>query len=144
VSEKLVLVFVLLVIYQFKHFFADFPLHGKYMLRKFADDWSFLGPLAAHCSVHAGFTFGIVLLFTRSFMLALALAGFDFAVHFTMDRMKAGKKYLGRFKALAGKEFATASDEAKRGNAYFWWSLGFDQMVHHLTHYAIISCIVMR
>ncbi len=25
-----------------------------------------------------------------------------------------------------------------RSNKLFWWALGFDQMVHHLTHYAII------
>jgi len=135
-------IFILLIIYQFKHFFADFPLQGKYMLKKFEDGWSFVLPLAVHAGVHAGFTFVIVFVFTRSIAFALMLSLFDFSIHFTMNRIKAGKKYLGRWKALTGKEFPTASDEAKRGNTYFWWSLGFDQMVHHLTHYTIIFCIV--
>ncbi|MEK7118723.1 MAG: DUF3307 domain-containing protein [Patescibacteria group bacterium] len=120
-------IFALLIIYQLKHFLADFPLQGKYMLRKSEDGWSFFLPLFAHCGVHAGFTFGIVLGFTRSLAFSLALAAFDFIVHFVMDRVKAGKKYLGRF-APPGP--------------YFWWSLGFDQMVHHLTHFAIIYAII--
>ena len=136
-------IFVLLIIYQFKHFFADYPLQGPYMLGKFSDGWSFFRPLAAHCGVHAGMTFAIVLFFTRSATLSSALAGFDFVVHFFMDRIKAGRKYLGRYKPLTAKEYPGASIEAKRHNKYFWWSLGFDQMVHHLTHYAIIACIIL-
>ncbi len=137
-------IFLLLVIYQLKHFMADFPLQGRYMLGKFKDDWSFFLPLSAHCGVHALFTFGIVLAFTTSPSLALLLAAFDFTVHFFMDRIKAGKKYLGRFKALSAKEFGAASEDARRDNTYFWWSLGLDQTVHHLTHYAIIACIVLQ
>jgi hypothetical protein len=29
-----------------------------------------------------------------------------------------------------------------RGNKLFWWALGFDQMVHHLTHYGCIYFIL--
>lgn len=137
-------IFVLLVIYQIKHFLADFPLQGEYMLKKFEEGWSFVLPLAAHSGVHAGFTFAIALAFTRSFVLAVLLAGFDFVVHFTMDRIKAGKKYLGKFKPLTAKECPSASALSRRHNTYFWWAIGLDQTVHHLTHYAIIACIIMH
>lgn len=30
----------------------------------------------------------------------------------------------------------------KKSNKYFWWSLGADQMAHHLTHYLIIYLIM--
>ena len=25
-----------------------------------------------------------------------------------------------------------------KSNTYFWWALGWDQMMHHLTHYLLI------
>lgn len=31
-----------------------------------------------------------------------------------------------------------------KSNTYFWWALGLDQMVHHLTHYVFIAMIVWR
>ncbi len=124
--EKL---FVLLIAFQLKHFLADFPLQGKYMLGKFKADWSFFWPLFSHCSVHACFTLLICSFFT-DIKTAFLLAVMDLIIHFTMDRIKAGPKYLGRFKDVMDKKF--------------WWSLGFDQMVHHLTHYLIIYLILTK
>ena len=111
---------ILLIIFQIKHFIADFPLQGKYMLGKFKDGREWILPLIAHCSVHALFTLIIVIVFNpQLWWLCLV----DFILHFTMDRIKASKRLLGRFKPE---------------QPYFWWSLGFDQMFHHLTHYLII------
>lgn len=115
------LIFVLLVVFQLKHFIADFPLQNRYMLQKQRSDWSFIPPLALHCAIHAVTTLIVVLLVQPS-MWYLAIV--DFIIHFTMDRIKAGPKYLGRF-----------SDISKSG---FWIALGLDQMVHHLTHIWII------
>lgn len=122
--EQLPIIFTLLILYQFKHFIADFPLQGKYMLGKFNDGWSWVLPLIAHCSVHAALTLIISLYIDPKFWW---LAALDFVLHFTMDRIKAWKKLLGRFKP---------------DQQYFWWSLGFDQMFHHLTHYLIIYIMI--
>jgi len=124
----MITLFVLLVVFQLKHFIADYPLQGKYMLGKFKPDWGFLGPLLAHSSVHALFTFLISAICTGDFTFSLGLGIFDLVVHAIMDRLKAGPKYLGRFKDMMAP--------------YFWWSLGFDQMVHHITHYILIWKIV--
>lgn len=126
-------IFRILIAFQIKHFVADYPLQGKYMLGKFKPGWDFLGPLLSHCLVHAYLTFVIVWscpgeLFTWQF--ALQMAVLDFVIHFIMDRIKAGPKYLGRFKDMYDKKF--------------WWSLGLDQMVHHLTHYLIVYLILRR
>jgi Protein of unknown function (DUF3307) len=149
--------FILLFLFQIKHFLADYPLQGKFMLGKFLPGWKFVLPLVAHCAVHAAFTAGIVWL-ARKISPGIApenywLALQDFIVHFIMDRIKAGPQYLGRFKALSGKEYMAALAEYQasdsvsrraeitkmfRSNVYFWWCLGLDQMVHHLTHYYII------
>ena len=124
-DAPLELTFLLLVIYQLKHYIADFPLQREYMLRKTRAQWDFVLPLATHCFVHAIGTLIICLIFAPALYW---LAVLDFVVHFIMDRVKSGPKYLGRF-----------NDLSKAG---FWNCLGFDQMVHHLTHIYIVYQIV--
>ncbi len=149
-------IFALLIVYQLKHFVADFPLQGTYMLQKFKPDWGFFFPLLAHVTVHGGMTLAIVWFINPSlWWLALVDAG----IHFTMDRLKAGPKYMGRWKPLTGEQYMEHKKKADeydaivpygkleahdklRGNVLFWWSLGIDQMIHHLTHYVIIYILV--
>ena len=158
--------FVLLVVYQLKHFLADYIFQGEYMLGKFKPGWTFVGPLLAHVAVHGAMTLLIAVtsvIFMGAtdayFVLtrALAIAGLDVIVHFFMDRIKAGPRYMGRWKALSANEFPNVMQELKcdvdehaakarkrlRDNVLFWWALGFDQMVHHLTHYACILLILL-
>jgi hypothetical protein len=118
---------LLISIYQVKHFLCDFPLQSQYMLRKVAGDWGFVIPLAYHCSVHASFTL-MFCVFINPKLWWLAIL--DFVIHFVMDRIKAGPNYLGRF-----------NDYSKAG---FWNALGFDQMIHHLTHYFIVWVLVTQ
>lgn len=117
--------FSLLVIFQVKHFICDFPLQGKYMLGKFKSGNEWIVPLTAHCAVHMIATFLIV--FQFGLRLAFLCSALDLSVHFVVDRIKASPNMLGRFKP---------------DNKFFWWSLGFDQMAHHLTHYFIIYIAV--
>lgn len=124
-SAQLELTFYLLIIYQFKHYIADFPLQREYMLKKTLPEWNFVLPLMTHCLVHGVLTLGICLYFNASLWW---LAILDFVVHFMMDRFKSGPNYLGRF-----------DDLSKAG---FWNVLGFDQMVHHLTHLYIVYVII--
>lgn len=169
--------FWLLLFFQAKHFVADYPLQGKYMLGKFKPGWDFFLPLLAHVGVHGAMTLALCLWVAPHFWW---LALVDMCVHFVMDRIKAGPKYLGRFKPLTARQFKLAAEEAYskwedkreklekvhpswaldelkdihvglqkagkkqiRDNALFWWSLGLDQMVHHLTHYLIIYILVL-
>lgn len=115
-------IFFLLIAYQVKHFLADFPLQGKYMLKKFAAEPAVWIPaLGSHALVHGVFTLAVVLLWGRPDLAWLAFL--DFSVHFAVDRVKASPRMLGRFKP---------------NQHQFWWALGADQMAHHLTHYFII------
>lgn len=170
------MIFVLLVAFQIKHFFADYPLQTSYMLKKFLGGRQWIWPLTLHSGVHALFTLTICFL-VRPSMWWLCLL--DFVVHFTMDRIKASPNMLGRYKALSSEEYMVnfrfanwhltdTSDLYNRGfsdeqvhsvrlndirtieegrkalkhNTYFWWSLGFDQMIHHLTDLTIVYCLV--
>lgn len=162
------MLWLLLVIYQIKHFVADYPLQGKYMLGKFQAYPKFILPLLAHASVHAALTFAIAIFF-KSVEVAIALALLDAGIHFVVDRIKASPDMLGRFKAITKAEYIAKTswihrletsshpdestpkqiEEAKkelaetmRSNTFFWWSLGWDQMMHHLTHYLIIWVLV--
>ena len=169
-------IFILLVVYQVKHFICDFPLQNSYMLGKFKPGLDFILPLMAHASVHAGFTFLISSAFIlahesptwKGLLFISGLAIFDFVAHFTMDRIKASPKLLGRFKALSGTEYMECLNyldpnidrdyspgeayknylplknwqDKIKSNTYFWWALGIDQGVHHLTHYIIIWLLV--
>jgi hypothetical protein len=158
------ILFTLLVVYQLKHFLADYPLQTPYMLKKFLPGWDFVKPLACHAGVHGLFTFFIAFCFRQQAPLALGLASLDFTVHFIVDRIKASPKLLGRFKAISADEFKSSASiitqaneprchpEIKlaakmfqrrlKSNTYFWWALGWDQMMHHLTHYVIIWCLI--
>lgn len=118
--------FLLLVIFQLKHFICDYPLQNAYMLGKMKlTGWKL--PLLAHASVHAIGTFLIVYVFLNEVLFALILAIADLVIHFIVDRLKASPNLGGRFKP---------------DQPYFWWALGADQMIHHLTHYAIIYVII--
>jgi len=148
--DKLCLVFILLVVYEFKHHLADFTLQGKYMLGKFKSGWDFVPPLALHCTVHALFTYFIM--HWTLLVLGVAQGNFpiqmsliDFAIHFVMDRIKASPRLLGRFKYICMHDLehrANMTEERWRGkeisNKLFWESLGIDQSVHRLTHYYLI------
>ena len=95
------------------------------MLQKARPGWDFILPLSIHCGVHMLLTLALVLYVQPSLWW---LAILDFAVHFLMDRIKAGPRYLGRF-----------SDHRSKA---FWVCFGVDQMVHHLTHIFIAWYLV--
>lgn len=172
------MIFILLVVFQVKHFLADFPFQTQYQLKKFLpklglfelnNGWFW--PLASHASTHALFTFviSIVVLFKTPAGLKYAtlLALMDFIIHFIVDRIKASPFLLGRYKVLDGLRFHALNESKKnylrilkkkkdsnatkeliwiedqfKGNKYFWWCLGLDQLSHHMTHYLIIYFLV--
>lgn len=117
----------LLIVYQVKHFIADFVLQNVWMLQKSRPGWDFIPPLSIHCGVHMALSLVIVLFVNPSYWW---LAILDFLVHFTMDRIKSGPHYLGRYQDVRSKAF--------------WVCFGLDQMVHHLTHLYIAWFLVLR
>lgn len=135
-----ILTFTLLIVFVIKHFLADFPLQTPYMLGKFKQDWGFVPPLLAHVGVHAAFTFAISIWF--GIWQAFCLAAFDATVHFVMDRIKASKKYLGRFKPLTEETYFGATPEQLKSNRWYFYSLGIDQGIHTLTDMFVVWCLV--
>lgn len=126
-TNTIELFIALLIIYQVKHFIADFVLQNVWMLQKSSAGWDFVLPLSIHCGVHALATLVIALFVNPSLWWLSVL---DFALHFAMDRIKAGPRYLGRFNDMRSKSY--------------WISFGFDQMIHHLTHIYICWYLVFH
>ncbi|MFK8136785.1 MAG: DUF3307 domain-containing protein [Bdellovibrionales bacterium] len=127
-DQHLSILFQLLILFQVKHFLADFPLQTNYMLfRKTNPGWDFVLPLLSHCLVHSVLTLIIVLIYIPSLWW---LGPLDLVLHFIMDRFKSSPKWLGRYNDL--------------GKAHFWWALGFDQMFHHITHLLIIWFMIIK
>jgi hypothetical protein len=127
-------IFLLLVLFQLKHFLADYPGQTEYMLRKNRYVGWFL-PLIDHAFTHAVGT-ALIILFWGGFYfggmffipwLLLFLPLFDLVTHFIMARVKASPWMWGKYKPQ---------------DKYFWWALGFDQMVHHLSDYVIIYVMI--
>ena len=152
------IIFFLIAIFQIKHFLCDYPFQTPYMLGKFKSGKDWILPLSAHAGVHFLFTL-VICLAVNPKLWWLALV--DFVLHFTMDRIKASPKLLGRFKALSANEFRgimeiinmpkdnpeidLAAKNFKKNiksNTYFWWALGFDQFFHHLTDLLVVWFLV--
>lgn len=128
-------ILLLLIAFQIKHWVCDYPLQTPFMLQKFQrEGWVY--PLFCHVRVHALFTLLISAAFlslysdmsvqdyTRISVWAMLTDGL---IHFMVDRVKAHPDLGGRWKS---------------NNPKFWWALGADQMLHHLTHYVIIYFLV--
>ena len=126
-------VLILLVLFQLKHFLADYPLQFQWMLKKGSNlrsEW--IPALLAHSYFHGAGTYSIFFIAYLlhlpgmekiTALMAMGAALFDFCVHFIVDRIKASKQLGGRWSP---------------DKPYFWWALGADQMAHHLTYIYIL------
>ena len=117
-------IFILLVMFQIKHFICDYPLQNAFMLQK-AQKENWFKPLLAHASVHSLGTFIVVSFFNANLAFILTIA--DFVLHFVVDRIKASPNIGNRWGI---------------DKPYFWWALGLDQMAHHLINYGFIYIIL--
>ena len=136
--------FLLIVTFHIKHYLADFLLQTPYMLKKHLPDWDYVKPLAAHCGVHALFTCTIACTFlylTLDYytrweipLMCLKVSLIDFICHFIVDRLKASPASFGRFTALSVREFPEANERKRKENRNYWFVLGADQELHHLTN----------
>lgn len=136
----------LAAVFQVKHYLADYIFQTPWMIKKFAPGNQWIVPMAVHCLVHFVFTASIASFYVPV-SYALALGYIDFMIHFVMDRIKVHPKLLGRWKALDADSYVVAKryDDKKRlkSNQFFWYALGFDQMIHHLTDLLIIYFILV-
>lgn len=98
-----------------KHVVADFLLQTSWMAlgKDRRTGWAL--PLLAHCAIHGVLTTLLVAIMQpRLWFIGLI----DFAIHITVDRAKG--YCMSRFNVTPDRQ-------------WFWWLIGIDQALHHLT-----------
>lgn len=118
-------IFLLLVLFQAKHFICDGPLQTGNMVR---DKGHYGRPLGIlHAAIHGAGTLCTLLIAGLGPVLAVKLALLDFVIHYHVD---------------FSKERIVRSVGWTTAQAQFWWSLSADQMLHQLT-YLLLTYIAL-
>lgn len=124
-----------ILLFAIKHGFADFYFQNRYMLGKFEQYPKFILPLAAHCGIHALFTFVIFIGagfanygFVEILSFASVWAVYDFFTHFLVDLVKA---QLTRIKGWS------------HDDKEYWFAIGLDQFAHTVFSIPMIITLVM-
>lgn len=120
-------IFILFFAFNIKQFLGDFVFQNTYMLTKDRDNWDFFLPLVTHSMIHAFLSLMIILVIKPSCWYLFFI---DLGCHFLIDRIKAGKNYLGKYNHAEIKGY--------------WIIFGADQLLHHSTHFLIIYLIVKQ
>lgn len=106
-----------MLVLTFKHVVADFLLQTNWMAAGKDRRTGWALPLLAHCAVHGVLTTALV----AAAQPKLWFVGLvDFAIHITIDRLKG---------LMASRGGITI------GHRWFWWLIGVDQALHHLTDF---------
>lgn len=115
----------ILVVLQIKHFLCDFVLQNSYQL---LNKGTYLHPGGLfHAGLHALFTISAFLVVRPAFTLGVAIVIGEFLVHYHMDWVK--EQIIRR---------TGWTPEQTR----FWWTTGFDQLLHNLTYIVIAGLLV--
>ncbi|HWV96658.1 MAG TPA: DUF3307 domain-containing protein [Xanthobacteraceae bacterium] len=102
-----------------KHVIADFLLQTHWMAAGKDSKTGWAAPLLVHCLIHGVLTTALVAaLAPRWWYLGLV----DFAIHLVLDRAKG---------------FCVAHFDVTPTHRWFWWLIGIDQSLHHLTGFGL-------
>ena len=108
-----------MIILAIKHVMADFVLQTSWMAtgKDAKKGWAL--PLLVHCAIHGALATAILLVLApRLWFLGLV----DFVLHLIIDRAKG---------------FCVATFSVTQESHWFWWLIGIDQALHHLTNFVL-------
>jgi Protein of unknown function (DUF3307) len=98
-----------------KHVVADFFLQNSWMALGKDQKTGWALPLLVHCAIHGVLTTALVLILAPRFWFVGLI---DFVIHICVDRAK----------GLCVNAF-----NVNQEHQWFWWLIGIDQALHHLT-----------
>ena len=102
-----------------KHVIADFVLQTSWMAIGKDQKHGWALPLLAHCLVHLAVAMVLILIIAPRFWFVALI---DFAIHIAVDRAKG---------------FCVSTFAVKPEHQWFWWLIGIDQALHHLTGFGL-------
>ena len=105
----------------FKHIIADFVLQTAWMAHGKDQKQGWALPLLVHCLIHLAVALVMILAVAPRFWF---VAFIDFAIHIVIDRAK----------GLCVSTFNVTMDPPHQ---WFWWLIGIDQALHHLTGFGL-------
>lgn len=105
-----------------KHFFCDFPLQACAWMYRNKGSYGHAGGLT-HSAIHGVGTFSVLVFWLGADAWIFALI--DTIVHYHIDWAKMNVSI----------KFDLKADNSE----WFWILLGFDQLLHHLTYFAIVA-----
>ena len=113
------LTLVLLFLFAFKHFIADFVCQTTQMVIEKGQYGAFWG--IVHSAIHGLMTFSILMFATKDITLSFGVSFVDFATHYHIDW---SKQQLSRNYTYTDK--------------IWWFFMGLDQLLHYTVYYGII------
>lgn len=102
-----------------KHIVGDFFLQTTWMARGKDQKVGWAKPLLIHCLIHGVLTTVLVTAIAPRFWF---IGIVDFVIHIIIDRCK----------GLCVSRFGVTME-----HTWFWWLIGIDQALHHLTGFAL-------
>lgn len=124
-TESIAAIFIVLVILEVKHFLCDYPLQTKYQVTH-KGIYGHPGGII-HSGLHIIGTSVAFLVITPTFVVGAAILVGEFIVHYHIDWTK---------DQVMRRTGLTSTDSG------FWWTLGTDQLLHHLTYLGIAAILV--
>ncbi len=125
VTEPIAAIFAVLIILEVKHFLCDYPLQTGYQVHN-KGTYGHPGGVV-HAGLHIIGTSIAFLVITPTLPVGAAILIGEFLVHYHIDW---AKDQVMRHSGLTSKD------------PMFWWTLGTDQLLHHLTYIAITAILV--
>lgn len=121
------MVLSLLTLLLVKHFIIDFPFQVPYHYQN-KGKYGHLGGIH-HAGLHGIGTILVLIFFTTP-ILVVILAIVDMVVHYHIDWAKMN----------INSKLNLKPDNSEK----FWWLLGLDQLLHHLTYVAIVWVVISK
>lgn len=115
----------ILVVLEIKHFICDYPFQTS---RQLLNKGTYFHPGGIfHSGLHAFFTMAAFLVATPTLALGITIVLGEFLLHYHIDWLK---------EQIIRRAGWTATQRE------FWWAIGADQLLHHLTYIAIGALLV--
>lgn len=125
VTDQVHALIAIFVVLEIKHFICDYPLQTLYELRNKGTYFHPGGIL--HSSIHALMTMAAFPFAPPSVALGTGIVVGEFLLHYHIDWSK---------EQIIRRMGWVSSDRE------FWWAIGADQLLHHLTYIAIAALLI--
>ncbi|MEX0852774.1 MAG: DUF3307 domain-containing protein [Bauldia sp.] len=125
-SQPIVALIAILAILEVKHFIFDYPLQTAYHVNN-KGKYGHPGGII-HSGLHILGTSAAFLVVTPSLALGTAILAGEFLLHYHIDW---------------AKDRVVRRNQLKAADRGFWWAIGADQLLHHLTYLAIATILVL-